>query len=237
MDGVVARLGEHRYTGSALSWWSEVQPHGLVIGPTGSGKTHLLKLLAARSAVAGAEVAILDGKGGCDYGAVVDQDRITVHRGPAAVDTALQSLDQEVIGRFECGPALSGRPVLAIIDELAALAIPLPDEVQRDFRARVEALRSALARIAFLGRAANVHLWIGQQRPDLADGSALTGAVRDQLTARIGLGWISLDAARMAFGVPIEQLDVRPGHGWAVGLDGVQPKAPAPIVVDKAGSA
>ena len=228
-------LGVHRYGHQVVAWEPARQPHMLVVGPTGSGKTTAQRLVALNAVAAGASVMVLDGNGGADYVPLVGIEHLELHRGPVAVDATMRRVDRALADRFDSG-RVPARPLVVIIDELAALALPLPGEASKDTRARVDLLRSTLARTAFQGRAAEIHLVIGQQRPDVADG-ALSGSVRDQLTARLALGWLSPEGSRMVFGsgVDVEQIDERPGNGWAVGLEGCPLGRPVPVVIEDGG--
>lgn len=225
----IVPIGRQRYAQRVVAWSPRKSPHGLVVGPTGSGKSCLLRLVAVRAAAV-AEVVILDGKAGGDYCPLIGCERVAVLRGPVAVDKGLADVENELDQRLENGETLTV-PRIVILDELAALAIPYRGEAPKDTRIRVERLRSTLQRVVFLGRAAQIHLWVGTQRGDVSD--ALPGAVRDQLNARIALGGISPEASRMTFGVQVQRLDVRPGNGWATGLDGIPDGGIVPIVVDE----
>ena len=62
----VLALGED-ITRQQMKWNLDIQPHGIIAGNSGSGKTELTKTVAAQCAMKNAEVFILDRKGGIDF--------------------------------------------------------------------------------------------------------------------------------------------------------------------------
>ena len=108
------------------------------------------------------------------------------------------------------------RPLLLVLDEsadlLGGVGLTKP-EVQR--------VRDAVGVLVRQGRACGIHVVASFTRPDT---DAVPGAVRDQFGARVALGPLSPDGARMLFGVhriPMTP-DVPAGTGILLGLDGGQ---------------
>ena len=213
-------LGQVGVEGVPAIWDTSIRPHGLVVGQTGAGKTQLARVLIGQAREAG-EVWIGDGKGGDDFESVFSDSFAS---GPTEVVAMLDRLADEVERRMDRIRRLGTesadlRPLLCVVDELAAVQLRRRVEDVKAARDRKERMQASLAEVALTGRSAKVSLLVLLQRPD-AD--AIPGAVRDQLGLRIALGWMSADGYRMVFGTtdlqPPSCLD--PGNGWISGHDG-----------------
>jgi S-DNA-T family DNA segregation ATPase FtsK/SpoIIIE len=223
-------LGEVGVEGSPAAWDPSSRPHGLIVGETGAGKTHLARQVIEQAAEHG-PVWVADGKGGGDF---AHSPATELGLGPsetiALLDRAADEVDKRMVVVREAGDRVSREPpMLCVIDELAAVQLRRRGEDAKASRDRKEQLQGALGEIALTGRSARVHLLVLLQRPD-AD--ALPGAVRDQLGLRVALGWMSADGYRMVFGLadiqPPRCLD--PGHGWVSGHVGHR-DGPRPFIV------
>jgi len=192
------------------------RPHHLVTGATQSGKSTLTVALVAGLAARPVVLVGIDAKGGVELGPL--EDRLTLlatTRGGAA--TVLEAVVSEVLHRMlVCRGArvrsvwdlpvdLRPAPVVVVVDEVAELFL----HADRAGKEEVTRCVTSLVRIAQLGAAAAVHLWIAGQRfgSDLGPGATL---LRAQLAGRIchrvadietaemtlaGLGPQALDAA------------------------------------------
>ena len=203
----------------AACWNQKLQPHMLVAGETGSGKTVLLRTLLTRAVVKGFEARVCDPKRtefagfrgwpGVSVVATQIEDIIAV------VEHTYHEMDQRnTIIEATRAPGYKGRkitpadfaPILLIMDE----AREFIDRANALWRASgnrgtehpvIEMFRS----ITRIGRTARIHLVTGIQRPDA---KVFGGEARDQYGARASLGALSMDGARMMYGSSAHGRDV-----------------------------
>ncbi|MFK0074647.1 FtsK/SpoIIIE domain-containing protein [Arthrobacter woluwensis] len=188
--------------GNTLYWVPAINPHFLVVGTSGSGKTVLMHGLLSEFAFQGWPCFNVDGKG---------TEFVGYKRWPNVVlvgSSALESvrvvhhvhglMDQrrELI-KMELAREEDFEPILLSIDEFKAWK----HELMRDYRkikvkgdpTEPEAI-GLVSDIASMGRSVRVHLLIGLQRPDAA---FLSGDMRDNFAARASMGRLSRDGAQM----------------------------------------
>lgn len=217
----VLHLGEVGVEGRPASWDLSAPPaHGLVVGETGSGKTWLTRDLV-KQATSSCDVWLADGKGGEDFVACsVTELALGAQECMELLDEAADEVTRRLAAaRQPCGPP-EIRPLLLVVDELAALQLRRRSEDARAHRDRRERFQAALGEIALIARAADTHLLVALQRPDT---DVIPGAVRDQLGLRIALGWMSADGARMlGWGALSFRTDLAPGNGWISSYTGHQ---------------
>jgi S-DNA-T family DNA segregation ATPase FtsK/SpoIIIE len=167
------------------------RPHHLVVGATRSGKSTLTVALVAALASRPVALVGIDAKGGVELGPLGARlSALATTRGEAA--DVLEGLVDEVLDRMGRCRAVGVRsvwdlpgpdrvpPVVVVVDEVAELFLH-SDRAGKDEASRCV---NALVRIAQLGAAAAVHLWIAGQRfgSDLGPGATL---LRAQLAGRI----------------------------------------------------
>lgn len=197
--------------------------HGIICGPTGSGKSFLLNSIAEQAKTGGADVIVCDPKGGHDF-----EDPTA--SGPIEVTAALEEVAAAVVRR---NSGTWYHRMIVIADELTALGLRQSGEPKTAARDRLDRTQAALGTSVLLGRSSGVHLILGTQRGDL-NGGVLTGAIRDQLGWRVGLGYLSGDGYRM-LGWPSDLEPPRRarGNGWASGLSGVEAARPVSLRVTR----
>jgi S-DNA-T family DNA segregation ATPase FtsK/SpoIIIE len=166
-------------------------PHLLVTGATRSGKSTVTARFLAELAPRPVALVGIDAKGGMELGAF--GPRLTVlatTRAQAA--TVLEGLIGVARARMEACAAEGARsiwelpaasrpvPVVVVVDEVAELFLSA-DKAGKEEAARCV---NALVRLAQLGAALGIHLWISGQRfgSDLGPGATL---LRAQLAGRI----------------------------------------------------
>lgn len=193
----IADLGDFR-TGLVLGlmdggeywrWDVNANPHLLVSGATGSGKTVFDVRLVRSWLAAGGHVALLDyGKGT----AFPDLEGTTgVRRAVSKPDceALLSDVRAEMDERYEQWQAdrsLSFTPTLVVFEEafVAIESMSGRDDEAREDQRLSSALRDSSTRIALLGRECGTFLCLSCQR---GDAQTMGGATRDQLTTRICL--------------------------------------------------
>jgi DNA segregation ATPase FtsK/SpoIIIE-like protein len=207
-------------------WDLSRAPHLLVAGATGSGKSSLLRNLVASLPLGWCwRVVIIDPKE-LDFSPVRHEVEVA---GLATAAAMLGSIADELARRkqrlaaAECDHwtavptgIIPIRPVLVVVDESADLFAGIGLS-----KADGQGVRDTIGLLARQGRACGVHVVAAFTRPDT---DAIPGAVRDQFAARVALGPLSPDGARMMFGAQrVPALPVAGvGTGLALGLDGSQ---------------
>jgi len=204
-------------------------PHVLVVGKTGSGKSIQLETFVYSALVHGFELAMVDPtKRGLDFrwarpyvrpggwGCQTYSDALTVIRG--CYDEGKRRLD--VLDSLDCPkwtaltPAQRKehgiRPIMVIVDEGTSLAklepvmktLP-PDDPERmeaeELNADKSRIMAIIGKIARELRFVGVHLVFGTQRFSIADIGDGAGGLRENLGVRILLGRASNIAIDMAF--------------------------------------
>lgn len=169
-------------------------PHLLVAGTTGSGKSELLRSLAAGLALCyppdRINLLFLDFKGGSGLGPLTGLPHcvgMLTDLTRDELDRSLVSLRAEIRRREELLSAVQA-PDLAGYRATGAAAGPLPHLVLviDEFRMLVEDAPEALTelmRIAAIGRSLGIHLIMATQRPQ----GALTADIRANVTTSIAL--------------------------------------------------
>jgi hypothetical protein len=186
-------------------------PHSLVVGPTGSGKTMVLLMIAAQAMARGHEVIVVDPmKSAVDFAPVRSRLKMTVTtesdaaqvlvRVYAEVKRRKDLLVAGDKGRWDRLPEdvreREGiRPITVVVDEYTSLILPL--EMSKELAKQLPAedveeieeanaakaiIRNYIGKLAREARFVGVHLAIAAQRPDAA---IFGGEFRAQLSSAI----------------------------------------------------
>ena len=186
-------------------WEPAINPHFLVCGTSGSGKTVLMHGITAEFSGQGWPVWVVDGKSTEFIGfrrwpnvqmvgtSIPEQVRI-IHRIHSLMEDRIDQITREEAQEEDF------EPMLLVIDEFKALKLNLT-RLYRKVKVKgdptePEAL-GLVSDIASRGRSIRFHLLIGLQRPDAA---FLTGDMRDNFAARASMGKLSRDGAQMMWG-------------------------------------
>lgn len=203
------------------------QPHFLVAGSTGSGKTTLIKSIIVQLLIdhySSCNVFLIDLKGGLDYPPNWRGDLCTFSSTPedalSLLTYVVQELEQRKVlfsmaGQQQVKTCSSLdtynqlRPdnilprIAVVVDEIAELTDTTGmDKEHKDLS---KAIIGNLSTIARLGRAFGINLFIGTQRPDA---NAIPGQVKNNLDVRIcgkadnTLSMIVLDSTDAATIIP-----------------------------------
>ena len=188
--------------GNTISWQPTSDPHFLAVGPTNSGKTVAMQAILTEAAHYGWKIAGVDGKrieflGFHEWenveliGASIEDQARVIHW---AYDLMEERYEQIKNGRARVEDF---EPVLVFIDEYKIFKNVLTrwyKTVKPKGGAAQPPALDLFSDIASLGRKARIHLLVGVQRPDA---EFLTGDMRDNFTARLSVGRLSPDGARM----------------------------------------
>ena len=180
------------------------QPHFLVAGSTGSGKTTLIKSIIIQLLVdrySPCNVFLIDLKGGLDYPPNWRGDLCTFSSTPEDALSLLSYIVQELEQRkilFSIAGAQQGktcsdldmynllRPdnilprIAVVVDEIAELTDT--SGMDKNYKDLSKGIVGNLSTIARLGRAFGINLFIGTQRPDA---NAIPGQIKNNLDVRI----------------------------------------------------
>ena len=178
-----------------LFWNYEKNPHALISGSTGSGKTYFLLLLCGKisSHVLNGKLWICDFKNGDDF-RFLDEILEARH---FIYSQCLEGIEQ-VYSIFK--ERLEGdqdrSPIFLLIDEFSSL-------VHSQDKKQAEHLQKQIGMILMMGRSLNIHVIISAQRPDTA---ILGSGSREQFGFNLGLGRLSPEAKQMLFGEEKSQI-------------------------------
>ncbi|MGO2933144.1 FtsK/SpoIIIE domain-containing protein [Microbacterium sp.] len=200
-------------------------PHGLFIGPTGGGKTTVLRSLIVGAVAQKIQVYCADPKM-IELTPFYQFPGCYIASDPAQIATMIDLMDALMYERYDKikrnpGQAAFMQPVLFILDELL-----IARQVLKRYHARTggkgtppwfEEISGLLA----LARSAQIHVAIGVQRPDASlfdDGS------RDNLRQRVSLMRLSSQGSQMLWGNPYVGIDLPMVQGRAMASpDGENP--------------
>ncbi|MFK8851172.1 FtsK/SpoIIIE domain-containing protein [Streptomyces sp. Ac-502] len=215
---------------SIQSWkLGSKNPHALVIGPTGSGKTVLIRNLVVAARVLGIPVILCDPKM-TEYLDFEDLEGVTVLTDPEHIAKAIERTHDEMMYRYTAIKQRKAKKgefprLLFILDEFyiakEAFAEMWAEEkaLNKDLKGRDHPCLAKWRRMAVLARTAGIHLVQGIQRPDA---EFLSGLARDSFRFRISLDRTTPEAARMMWGDAHTGTDLPniQGRGIATGPDG-----------------
>lgn len=167
-----------------LSWLYSVNPHILLTGGTGSGKTYTLTLLIGKCIkhTKNPIMVLSDYKASDEY-SFIDDDLI--FKG-SKVSNAIELVHQEMKLRQFNG---NKETLFLIVDEWPSFVLSEEKNIVNDAKKK-------LAEILMLGRSLGIHLIVACQR---ADSSYFLAGSRDNFSVRLGLGSLSSESRRMMF--------------------------------------
>lgn len=218
--------------GSIRSWRLDgTAPHGLVIGPTGGGKTWCLRAMALDAISQGVIVSGCDPKRIELNGLAGLPGVQSIATAPGDIADLIAYHHQLMEHRYELiekDPTAKDRltPRLFIVDEFYILVMKL-NRLHRSEPGPDGKLgkgdHPAIAmfwELVVLARSARIHLVVGVQRPDA---EFLDGIARDSIRHRVSLSTLSQQGAMMMWGDPTIGTDMPedvPGRAVATGPDG-----------------
>lgn len=188
--------------GNIISWRPKRDPHGLVTGKTGKGKTVVLLGIIMYLAAHGWKVWGIDGKR-IELLGLREWPNVELIAGridhQARVGHQMFTMMQQRFEDYEAGRVKleDFEPVLFVIDEYKTFR----NAVTRWFRTvkpkgpgSTAPVLEEISDFVSLARKVRMHLVIGLQRPDA---EFLTGDMRDNFNFRVSLGRLSPEGAKM----------------------------------------
>lgn len=207
LDGEILYLN----LGGAFAGGQPHEPHTLVAGATGSGKSVLIQALlldiAATNVSALAHIYLIDPKMGVDYSAI---ERLPHLQGGLIVDKAkavevMNGLVGEMERRYELFKTQGARDIRAFNTKVSpADRLPYIFLVHDEFAEWMltdeykEAVTSSVSRLGVKARAAGMHLIFAAQRPDA---NVMPMQLRDNLGNRLILKVASVGTSEIALGL------------------------------------
>lgn len=217
---------------SGLTWRLDKQPHALIAGGTGSGKTTFINYLIREVLLRDGYVYVADPKQS-DLAALSQVLGSNVASSPNHIARVVRECRDLMEERYRTHLAPENfvygsswldwdeKPVALFFDELAAFRASTPRKVYDE-------AFGYLSEIVLKGRQAGVFVILSAQQPRA---ETLSTDLRDQLGLRVALGNVSNECAHMVFG----SADVSglhsvqgPGEGHIL-LDGLGWNAPKPF--------
>lgn len=206
----VIPLGQ-AYNRRQVNWETSVEPHALLAGSTGSGKSiiqasvlrHLAKNIQHWD-IYGIDLKRVELKYYADN--YLLQENFDIATDVASSLQMLQKLESILSARYEIlnekgmnniAPFIESgnkKAIFLLIDEAFPLLAPNPalkEKANNEMRAEMAKIIADLAR---LGRAAGIHLMISTQRPDA---TVITGELKNNLDVRIAAGRLSATPSAM----------------------------------------
>ena len=230
--------------GSEFGGLSSHEPHSLVAGATGSGKSVLIQALlldiAATNPKELAQIILIDPKMGVDYAPLADlphmREEIVTSKEKAA--EVLEALVQEMEDRYRAFAKARARDLPTYNSKvLAQERLPMVFLVHDEFAdwmlddAYKAAVGAAVQRLGVKARAAGIHLIFAAQRPDK---DVMPMQLRENLGNRLILKVSSEATSKIALDRPGAELLLGRGH-LAAKLNGEQGLvfAQAPFLSDQ----
>ncbi|MFI5752456.1 FtsK/SpoIIIE domain-containing protein [Streptomyces sp. NPDC051644] len=182
-------------------------PHCLVVGPTGSGKTVFIRNLVVGARVLGIPVVLCDPKM-TEYLDFQDLDGVTVLTEAEHIAMAIRRTHDEMMNRYDAikrRQAQKGgfNKVMFILDEFYIFKEAIQEvwlemkAYNKELKGREHPCLSLWRRLVVLARTAGIHLVLGIQRPDA---EFLTGLARDSFRMRVSLDRSTPETAMMMWG-------------------------------------
>lgn len=230
--------------GSEFGGLSSHEPHSLVAGATGSGKSVLIQALlldiAATNSMDLAQIILIDPKMGVDYAPLADlphmRDEIVTTKEKAG--EVLEALVQEMEDRYRAFAKARARDLPTYNSKVSpAERLPMVFLVHDEFADWMlddvykGAVSAAVQRLGVKARAAGIHLIFAAQRPDK---DVMPMQLRENLGNRLILKVASEATSKIALDRPGAELLLGKGH-LAAKLNGEQGLvfAQAPFLSDQ----
>lgn len=193
---------------STISFDLNKNPHILIAGETGSGKSVILRCCLWQMALQGAQVIMIDFKGGVEFGKQYRQFGEVITKRERAVEV-LELLTRENEARLELFNEKDVKNIQeynrSSKDNLCRIGV-FCDEiaemldkkgVSKNDRIIYEKLEAHLSTLARLSRATGINLFLGTQRPDA---NIITGQIKTNIPLRVSGRFADKAASEIVLG-------------------------------------
>lgn len=196
---------------------TSTMPHGLFIGPTGGGKTTVLRSLIVGAVAQGIPVFAADPKM-IELTPFYGFPGCYIASTPEEIATMIESMEGLMYARYDAikkNPAAADTfsPVLFILDELLILRQVLKRHHAKTVGRGTPPGFESIAALAALARSAKINLAIGVQRPDA---SLFDDGARDNFRQRLSLMRLSPQGSEMLWGSRYVGVDLPMVQGRAM---------------------
>lgn len=184
-----------------IFWDINKDPHALIVGGTGGGKTYFLQVLIRAFVLMGADIFIGDPKNSdlSDNERVFKHVYIDTEKISVMIHLVVEKMTERydylrTLPNYRAGKNYSYyglKPKVLVLDEYVAYITTITKKSDR------EVVLNDLRQIILKGRQVGIFCILATQRPDT---TFLSGDIRDQLGLRVSLGSMEADGYRMAFG-------------------------------------
>lgn len=193
---------------STISFDLNKNPHILIAGETGSGKSVILRCCLWQMALQGAKVIMIDFKGGVEFGKQYRQFGEVITKRERAVEV-LEMLTRENEARLELFNDMDVKNIQeynrsskekicrigVFCDEIAEMLDK--KGVSKNDRIIYEKLEAHLSTLARLSRATGINLFLGTQRPDA---NIITGQIKTNIPLRVSGRFADKAASEIVLG-------------------------------------
>lgn len=172
-------------------------PHALIAGETGSGKSVILRLLLWQAASKGAKIYMVDFKGGVEFGiryekfgeVITERQRVLEVLKELTAENEVRlklfrQMDVKNLAEYNEWAVRNNEKslcrIVIFIDELAEMTDK--EGMSKEDKIIVAQIEKELSTLARLSRATGINLIIGIQRPDA---KVLTGQIKNNVPVRI----------------------------------------------------
>lgn len=184
-----------------ISWDYKKNPHMVIFGSTGSGKTYLLKIILGRISkyIEDSELIV------CDFKADDDFSFLSGSANFYRFSECSKGLEKavEILHMRQRTDSLDRHFVALVFDEWASFLNHLDKK-------SAEKAKQDLSTLLMLGRSFGIHVILSQQRLD----ASYFGSSRDNFSIVIGMGTLSKESVQMMFSDFKEEINACHSQGF-----------------------